>query len=55
LIVTGSQFIKAPGYIQITGFLNQVAIGLAPDDEGVGVLSVCPLSAIVITDLSLAG
>jgi hypothetical protein len=30
-----SQFIKTPGYIQLTGLLNQTGIGLTPDDGGV--------------------
>jgi hypothetical protein len=47
MVSTGSQFIKTPGYIQITGRLNQVGIGLTPDDEGVGVLPVRRLSVLI--------
>jgi hypothetical protein len=32
--LTGVQFIKAPGYIQVTGRINQTAIGLTADDAG---------------------
>jgi hypothetical protein len=30
-----SQFIKAPGYIQVTGLINQTFIDLNPNDGGV--------------------
>ena len=33
-----SQFIKTPGYIQVTGLFNQTGIGLRADDSGVSVL-----------------
>jgi hypothetical protein len=32
--LTAVQFIKAPGYIQLTGLLNQAGIGLDPTDAG---------------------
>jgi hypothetical protein len=33
-ILTAVQFIKAPGYIQVTGLFNQTGIGLTTDDGG---------------------
>lgn len=32
--LTAVQFIKTPGYIQVTGLFNQSTIGLTPDDAG---------------------
>jgi len=32
--LTAVQFIKAPGYIQVTGLFNQTGIGLKPGDSG---------------------
>ncbi|KAI0073154.1 hypothetical protein K474DRAFT_1666946 [Panus rudis PR-1116 ss-1] len=32
--LTGVQFLKTPGYLQVTGFINQELINLKPDDFG---------------------
>jgi hypothetical protein len=34
-VYNNSQFIKAPGYIQVTGLFNQTGVGLKTSDSGV--------------------